>query len=230
MNQILNTNLNNDVQSSEKKKTTIKRSFGKNIRFFKLQFVFSILLILALLGFIFYYIFSLQNKKELTDNLLGNYGIYRLYSNISKEDSNEEVTTTSEAENNLFGIIEIPKLSIYYPVFSHLEEDLLKISPCKFYGPSPKEKGNICIAGHNYNNSMFFSKLHLLSNEDQIYLYDNSGYKYVYNVFKTYEVNEDDLSPIFDYNTSSKELTLVTCNNMNSNRLIVKSKQLEWKK
>ena len=78
MNQILNTNLNNDVQSSEKKKTTIKRSFGRNIRFFKVQFVFSILLILVLLGFIFYYIFSLQNKKELTDNLLGNYGIYRL--------------------------------------------------------------------------------------------------------------------------------------------------------
>ena len=225
MNQILNTKLENDIDSLKRKKTFIKTNLDMNIKFFKLQFIFSIILILLLLGFIFYYIFSLQNKKELTDNLLGNYGIYRLYSNISKEDSNNEAS--SEAENNLFGIIEIPKLNIYYPVFSHLEENLLKIAPCKFYGPSQKEKGNICIAGHNYNNSMFFSKLHLLDTEDQIYLYDNSGYKYIYTVFKSYEVNEDDLSPIFDYSSFSKELTLVTCNNMNSNRLIVKAKQAE---
>lgn len=227
MNQILKTKSKNDIKSINKKKEkSSKRIFKINLNFFKLQFVFSIFLILFLIGFIFYYIFSLQNKKELTDNLLGNYGIYRLYSNIPKEDSDNEVS--NEAESNLFGIIEIPKLDLYYPVFSHLEENLLKISPCKFYGTSPKEVGNICIAGHNYNNSMFFSKLHLLDNEDQIYLYDNSGYKYIYSVFKSYEVKEDDLSPIFDYNSFSKELTLVTCNNMNSNRLIVKSKQIEW--
>lgn len=226
MNQILKTKSKNDIKSINKKKEkSSKRIFKINLNFFKLQFVFSIFLILFLIGFIFYYIFSLQNKKELTDNLLGNYGIYRLYSNIPKEDSDNEVS--NEAESNLFGIIEIPKLDLYYPVFSHLEENLLKISPCKFYGTSPKEVGNICIAGHNYNNSMFFSKLHLLDNEDQIYLYDNSGYKYIYSVFKSYEVKEDDLSPIFDYNSFSKELTLVTCNNMNSNRLIVKSKQIE---
>lgn len=226
MNQILKTKSKNDIKSINKKKEkSSKRIFKINLNFFKLQFVFSIFLILFLIGFIFYYIFSLQNKKELTDNLLGNYGIYRLYSNIPKENSDNEVS--NEAESNLFGIIEIPKLDLYYPVFSHLEENLLKISPCKFYGTSPKEVGNICIAGHNYNNSMFFSKLHLLNNEDQIYLYDNSGYKYIYSVFKSYEVKEDDLSPIFDYNSFSKELTLVTCNNMNSNRLIVKSKQIE---
>lgn len=226
MNQILKTKSKNDIKSINKKKEkSSKRIFKINLNFFKLQFVFSIFLILFLIGFIFYYIFSLQNKKELTDNLLGNYGIYRLYSNIPKENSDNEVS--NEAESNLFGIIEIPKLDLYYPVFSHLEENLLKISPCKFYGTSPKEVGNICIAGHNYNNSMFFSKLHLLDNEDQIYLYDNSGYKYIYSVFKSYEVKEDDLSPIFDYNSFSKELTLVTCNNMNSNRLIVKSKQIE---
>lgn len=226
MNQILKTKSKNDIKSINKKKEKSSKGIFKiNLNFFKLQFVFSIFLILFLIGFIFYYIFSLQNKKELTDNLLGNYGIYRLYSNIPKENSDNEVS--NEAESNLFGIIEIPKLDLYYPVFSHLEENLLKISPCKFYGTSPKEVGNICIAGHNYNNSMFFSKLHLLNNEDQIYLYDNSGYKYIYSVFKSYEVKEDDLSPIFDYNSFSKELTLVTCNNMNSNRLIVKSKQIE---
>ena len=73
---------------------------------------------------------------------------------------------------------------------------------------------------------MFFSNLYLLKNDDEIYIYDHSGYKYVYKVFNFYEVNESDLSPIFDYNSSSKELTLITCNNLNLNRFIVKAYQV----
>ena len=42
---------------------------------------------------------------------------------------------------------------------------------------------------------------------------------------KVYEVKYDNLSPIFDYDKNSKELTLVTCNNLNSNRIILKAKQ-----
>ena len=74
---------------------------------------------------------------------------------------------------------------------------------------------------------MFFSNLSLLNVDDEIYIYDNSGKKYIYLVTSFYEVHESDLSPIFDYDKSLKELTLVTCNNLNSNRLIVKAKQIK---
>ena len=50
--------------------------------------------------------------------------------------------------------------------------------------------------------------------------------KYIYKIFKTYEVVPSDLSPVFEFEYNSKELTLITCNNLNSNRLIVKSKQI----
>ena len=40
-----------------------------------------------------------------------------------------------------------------------------------------------------------------------------------------YEVNENDLSPIYNYDRNSKELTLVSCNNLNKNRIIIKAKQ-----
>jgi len=201
--------------------TKLKKKKKLNSRFFKYQFSISVLIATVLIGFIFYSILSLQKKEKLSDTLIGNYNIYKLYANYS-QDTEEKASD----ENNLFGIIEIPKLTLYYPVFSHLNEELLKISPCKFYGDSPKQNGNICIAGHNYNNSMFFSNLTLLTNGDEIYLYDNSGHKYIYKVFKIYEVNESNLSPIFDYNPSSKELTLVTCNNLNLNRFIVKANQV----
>ena len=208
MNQILNTKLKK------------KRKLDKN--FFKFQFTISILISFILICVIIYYIFSLQKKEKISNNLIGNYNIYKLYSDSSQKDYVEE---KEQVEKEIFGIIEIPKIGIRYPIFSHLNEELLKISPCKFYGESPKVNGNICIAGHNYNNSMFFSNLSLLNKNDEIYLYDNSNNKYVYTIFNLYEVHESDLSTIFDYNQSSKELTLITCNNINQNRFIIKAKQ-----
>ena len=58
-----------------------------------------------------------------------------------------------------------------------------------------------------------------------INIYDNNSIKYIYYVFNKYEVDEGDLSPISDYTENTKELTLITCNNFNSKRIIVKAKQ-----
>ena len=65
----------------------------------------------------------------------------------------------------------------YYPVFSNYNEELLKISPCRFYGPTLGKNGNLCIAGHNYDNSKFFSKISILHINDEIILYNNSNKK-----------------------------------------------------
>ena len=207
MNQILNT--------------TLKRKifFTKNI-FLKIQLTFSIFVtIIVIIVFIFYYI-SAKQKEKLSLAIVDNYNIYRLYSN------NIHYTTSIETTNNsIFGIIEIPKIDIYYPIFSNLDEKLLQISPCKFYGNSLTECDNICIAGHNYNNSMFFSNLSKMDYNDKIYLYDNSGKKYVYSVTDIYEVKSNDLSPVLNYDNRYNNLTLITCNNLNLNRLVVKSKQ-----
>ena len=189
----------------------------------KVIFLFiAIIIIVILIGFIVYTSYSLQNKENLSNNLIGNYNIYKLYADVSS--NNNDLVQDTQA-NNLFGIIEIPKINLYYPVFSNLSEDNLKVSPCKFYGDSLNDNGNICIAGHNYNNDMFFSKINLLSSNDEIFIYDNLGKKYTYIVFKNYEVKEDDLSPIYDYDKNTKELTLITCNNLNNNRFIIKAKQ-----
>ena len=123
---------------------------NKHKTFFKIQFTVSIIILIILISFIFYYILYLQKQEKLSNGLIGNYSIYQLYSNYIEPNS---------SENEIFGIVEIPKINVYYPVFSYLNEELLKISPCKFYGKSPRINGNICIAGHNYNNSMFFSNL-----------------------------------------------------------------------
>ncbi len=221
MNQILSTNLNNDndelnnnLDNIDNTKNSNKMSIKK---VFKIQFTISIIIIISTISFSTYYIYSLRNKEKISENLIGNYNIYKLYNNVEKEDE-----TT---QNNLFGIIEIPKINLYYPVFSTLTEENLKVSPCKFYGDSLEDAGNVCIAGHNYNNDMFFSKINLLEQNDEIFIYNNIGVKYTYLVTENYEVKEDDLSPIINYNQNEKNLTLITCNNLNNNRFVIKAKQ-----
>lgn len=198
MNQILSTPLNRT----------------KNF-LFKLQFFVSIFVILGLILYSSFHVLSLSKQEKLSKQLANNYSISKLYSN------NSENETTPES--NLFGIIEIPKIDVYYPVFSHLDEDLLKIAPCKFNGNSPKANGNICIAGHNYNNNLFFSNLNYLEAGDEIFLYDNDGEKYIYHVFSIYEVNSTDLSPVLENSHNERILTLITCNNLNDKRIVVKS-------
>lgn len=219
MNQILNTKLNENYNKKDETPNIEESNFKKkHISFLKLQLFISIFVIFLLGSSVSYYHFNIKNKEQLSNRLINNYNISRLYANNSPE--SEDITP-----NNLFGIIEIPKINIYYPIFSTLSEDLLKISPCKFYGGSLQENGNVCIAGHNYDNSLFFSNLRLLETDDIIYIYDYSGTRYVYYIYDIYEVKNNDLSPILDYDESKKELTLVTCNNLNSNRLIIKAFQ-----
>ncbi len=207
MNQILNTKLKKSNSSKEKK------------YWFLFQFIFSILVLSVVsVGSIFYFGY-LEKKEDFSNRLISNYNIYRLYQRTENSD------TTEESSHELFGMIEIPKINLSYPVFSHLTEELLKSSPCKFYGDSPKVNGNICIAGHNYDNSLFFSKISTLKNGDEILISDLYGNQYMYFVTQKYEVSPNDLSPILNYDKNEKILTLVTCNNFNSNRIILKAKQ-----
>ena len=222
MNQILSTNLDNNNKLNKdnlnNNNNNINAKFSNlNKNFFRLQFVISIIIIIVIISFSIYYIYSINNKEKMSKKLIGNYNIYKLYANVEKEQE--------FPENNLFGIIEIPKINLYYPVLSNLTEENLKVSPCKFYGTTLNDNTNICIAGHNYNNDLFFSKINLLELNDEIYIYDNTGLKYTYLVEKNYEVKEDDLSPISNYNHNEKTLTLITCNNLNNNRFIIKAKQ-----
>lgn len=214
MNQILITNFNDENNEENLNKninTNIVRN--KNKYFFKIQFVLSIIIIIIILSISCYYIYSLNHKEKISKNLIGNYNIYKLYSN---DDKAEETVV-----NNLFGIIEIPKINLYYPILSNLTEENLKVSPCKFYGTNLNENTNICIAGHNYNNDMFFSKINQLDFNDEIFIYDYTGVKYRYLVTENYEVKEEDLSPIYNYNINEKNLTLITCNNLNKNRFVI---------
>lgn len=213
MNQILETQKNND----EKKK------FKTRKKWFKFQLFFSISIILISIIISGLYFYNLKVKENLSNRLIDNYSLSKLYSNDTT--TNEKVNNETNSLDEIFCFIDISKIDLYYPVFSNFSEELLKISPCKISGDFPNINGNLCIAGHNYDNSLFFSNLNKLSIDDEIYIIDNNNVKYIYYVFDIYEVKANDLSPIYNYDKTQKTLTLITCNNFNSNRIIIKAKQ-----
>ena len=86
--------------------------------------------------------------------------------------------------------------------------------------------GNLCIAGHNYENNLFFSNLHKLSEGEKIVIEDIFGNTFNYIIYAIYESSPYDVSSTSQDTNNKVELTLVTCNNLNGNRLIIKSKSI----
>lgn len=215
MNQIINIDLNKNSDLSDEK---IEKNKISPKKVFNTQFYLSIIAIFIIISLFTYYKFSLNKKENLSHSLKSNYSISQLY---AKNSNNSSISNPSF----IIGMIEIPSLSVSYPIFSYLDDELLKISPCKFLGEMPPASSNLCIAGHNYDNNKFFSNINLLKNGDEILIYNQIGEKFVYSVFNRYEVNDNDLSPIKEGYHGSHELTLITCNNLNQRRIVVKAEK-----
>lgn len=217
MNQILSTKLNFKNNKNYKKKIILQ-----------IQLFLSILLILLLILTYLFYRITLKNKEYLSYNLLSNYEISKIYTSSLNDNFIDSNIDTSENKNINYpylGNLSIPSLNIFYPVFLEFNNENLDLSLCKFYGSLPNVSSNLCIVGHNYDNHIFFSDLNDINLNDEIFIINNSNITYTYIVFDIYEVEENDISPI--YNTTYKyELTLITCNNKNDKRLIVKAKQI----
>ena len=197
----------------------------KNILFFKIEFLFSILIITLCLLSLLYFSYQKNVRQNLSSALLSNYHISKLYS-----PTDIYLTELNHIENSkepyVIGVIQIDKLNISYPILSTTTDELLKISVCRFYGPSLNSVGNVCIAGHNYNDGSFFSNLDKLKYGDIIGVIDDTNSKLDYIVYEKYETNSNDISCTSQETNNLKVVTLVTCNNFNGNRLIIKAKHL----
>lgn len=124
------------------------------------------------------------------------------------------------------GVINIPSINVNYPILSTYSDALLKISPCKFWGPNPNEVGNLCIAGHNYKNSKFFSKVPNMELGDTIEITDLGGNTIVYAIYDKYIVNPDELECTSQMTNGKREITLITCTNDNKQRHIIKAREI----
>ena len=209
MNQILYTK--NGFKSTPLKK--------KNC-FFKFVLYFSFALFLSSFTYFMVYLYNVKKQEKLSYNLINSFNIDSFYSN-NKNYTIVKLNNSNEAK--VIGVIKIDKLGIEYPILSETTNELLKIAPCKFFGPDANKVGNLCIAGHNFNDKRFFSQLHLLNVDDIISIYAPANVCVLYKVYDMYEIEKNDMECTSQNTNGKKEITLITCNNINKKRFIVKA-------
>ena len=122
------------------------------------------------------------------------------------------------------GYIRIPKTGIKYPIISTLSKQALEKGVCVEYGPGPNEPGNTVIAGHNYLNRLFFSKNKNLNIGDKVYITDLYGVTVEYTIYNKFETSPQDTNYMFRDTGGAPEITLATCSQNGSARLILYAK------
>lgn len=221
MNQILSNE--NEIQINTKNKIQNVNLHSSRSKF-KITFWISLFSILICIIFYFFTKYNSWQKEKISKNLTNQFNIRSLYTNSNKYTA-ERTIYNLDNEPFVIGLIKIDKINLMYPILSTSSEKLLEISPCRFYGPMPNEIGNLCIAGHNYANQKHFGKLSSLEKGDIIEIYDSNGSKTNYFIYNKFEVSANDTSCTNQNTNNKREVTLITCNTVKGNRLVVKAKE-----
>ena len=240
----------NQILVTEKIYVTPELKRKKKI--YKCLFIISIFLIISLFSLTIYAEYDRSKQEGISNDILSfltdedktTIGSYEnaLVVKITQEvnETEDEVgfenqssqlqtaTSTYTAPNgkkyDAIGIVRIPKININYPILAQTTNvDVMKVSPYKFWGANPNEVGNLCIIGHNYRRKeVFFSDVPSLTVGDIVEIQDLSQRTIQYEVYDVHTVDPNDRSDTTQYTNGKKEVTLITCTNDATQRVIVK--------
>ena len=210
-------------------------------KMYKIEFFLSVLLVCLLSSYYIYAEYDRNKTEEVSQAILSETQdntikdgeedpIIIVLNETPEEEIEEEETidTTTTIDGVTYStesFITIPKIGISYPVLSDTSDALLEVSVNKYWGPKPNEVGNYCIVGHNYRNGKMFGKLSELENGDIVELQDTTGRVLEYEVYNKYVVEPTDTSCTSQLTNGRKELTLITCTNYGTQRLVVKCRE-----
>lgn len=224
-------------------------------RLYKIEFCISIFLVFLLSSYYIYAEYDRNKSEEVSQVLLSeiksdntvkksseNDPIIIVLSESEAEQIDEQVDEqvteqTNEIVSNIQvgdktysteAIITIPKIDISYPVLSETSDKLLEISVNKYWPEDlkPNEVGNYCIVGHNYRNGKMFGRLNELENGDIVELEDLTGRTIKYAVYDRFVVEPTNTDCTSQRTNGRKELTLITCTNYGTQRLVVKCREI----
>lgn len=149
--------------------------------------------------------------------------------NIIEEPSDNNNNSNSEGLTykgiKVAGVIEIPKTKVKYNVLDDPSAKAMEVGITIIYGPGLNQTGNTVLAGHNYRNGTFFSNNNKLSSGDKIYITDLSGKKVSYTIYKKYKTDPNDFSYATRNTNGKREISLTTCTDDSSARIIIWAKE-----
>ena len=219
-------------------------------RIYKIEFFLSILLICLLSSYYIYAEYDRNKSEEVSQVLLSDMqndsttkgttkddAIIIVLSEAEADEAEVEIedkdmvsTTVGDTTYTTEAVVRIPKIGVNYPVISETSDELLEISVNRYWPEpdklKPNEVGNYCIVGHNYRNGKMFGRLNELENGDIVELEDLTGKTIEYAVYNKYIVSPTDTRCTSQLTNGRRELTLITCTNYGTQRLVVKCKEI----
>lgn len=200
--------------------------------------VIVIVAVLGLLGFLAYnyyqnYVIS-RDTSAFVDDFQGEVADGQANDNSTNttdenpfdqlQDSNTSSGSTTKKTYKGFGVLgtmEIPATNFKYPVLEKVTKKSIETAVAFLYGVGLNEPGNSVIIGHNYRNNLFFSNNKKLNIGDVIYITDNDGETLTYTIYNKFETTPEDTS-FYQRDTGGvPEVTLSTCTDDSSARLII---------
>ena len=143
---------------------------------------------------------------------------------FSPVDADMEVAEITTFQN----VLEVPSCDIQVPLVEGVDSAALRKGAGHFTETANiGEEGNACYAGHYstiYN--CIFNNLPNVKLYDEVIGYNAKGEKTIYYVISKYVTTPDNISVLTQYK-DTKDLTLVTCSENGTRRLIIQCRALD---
>ena len=195
----------------------------------KKMFLYKMLLILLIISAIVLggIIFNKQHEDFVYDS--ENKELVNLFHEQEKENSkndkeNKQVDLKYKGYN-VIGLIEIPAIDLEYPILEKTTKLTMATSISRFSGGEINEYGNVSLAGHNNYSGTMFGKNKKLKLNDKILLTDLTGRTIKYEIYDIFVTDPNDTKILETNDKTKREVTLITCKNGRSERLIIKARE-----
>ena len=170
------------------------------------------------------------NNSNTIENIATNTEVIDPNINLNSINNGNTVNTTNGNKvmyqgYEVIGTIEIPKTNIKYAILDNSSAKAMEVGIAMLYGPGVNKVGNTVLAGHNYRNGTFFSNNKKLNEGDVIYLTDTSGKRVKYVIYKKYQTDSNDFSYATRTTNGKREISVSTCTDDSSARLILWAKE-----
>lgn len=198
-------------------------------------FIYRILLILLIIaavivgGVIFHKQYEDQvyekENKELV--IVFHEEIKKVDNENSKNDKKEKkIIDLKYKGQKVIGLIEIPAIDLEYPILEKTTKLAMATSISRYYGGEINEYGNVSLAGHNNYSGTMFGRNKNLKKGDKVLLTDLTGKTLEYEIYDIFVTHPDDTKVLETKDKTIRVVTLITCKNGRSERLIIKAKEI----
>ncbi len=228
----------------------MRRGYSKALTVILIMIIIAVIGLLAYLGFDYYSKYRTNKDGEafvdsLTDGIT--VDAPEGSDNTVNTNSTENIITTQTETNSVdttsggtttkkrpmykgfytLGSIEIPKTNVKYPILEKVTKKSLETAVAVVWPENAtlNKPGNVVIVGHNYRNGVFFSNNKKLSKGDKIYITDLEKNRVAYTIYNIFETSDTD-TKFYNRDTDGKrEITLSTCTDDSSARLIIEARE-----